>query len=242
MTRFSSWVHHFLDNLLAHFPTQARAVRPSLRCRPTNKAHGNGRYRIPAIISSVIVTIAAIATFIWALVKQGDIGPLWKNPEQVYGIGRLEGSELSWTMMRMISSGIGGWAGGIMYQSGKAILSVPRQLGGLQGSPSGLLDFSRYAVNDGDQVWGQIFIIPLCLFGSNLLGIITTSCARGLYPDEPLLWSVPVPPPSVQGKADPRDTVGVYMTSSRRSRRTAGPRRAPRSSSPRPPSSSRSSR
>ncbi|KAI0719234.1 NCS1 nucleoside transporter family [Fomitopsis betulina] len=124
------------------------------------------RYRIPAIASSVIVTIAAIATFIWALVKQGDIGPLWKNPEQVYGIGRLSGSELSWTMMRMISSGIGAWAGGIMYQS----------------------DFSRYAVNDGDQVWGQIFAIPLCLFGSNLLGIITTSCARGLYPDEPLLW------------------------------------------------------
>ena len=55
----------------------------------------------------------------------------------------------------------------------------------------GPLDFSRYAVNDGDQVWGQIFVIPLCLFGSNLLGIITTSCARGLYPDEPLLWFGP---------------------------------------------------
>ncbi|KAF5370543.1 hypothetical protein D9757_010126 [Collybiopsis confluens] len=122
-------------------------------------------YRIPAIVSSAIVTIAAFAIFIWALAKQGDVGPLWKTPEEVYGVGRLTGSQLSWTMMRMITSGIGGWAGGILYQS----------------------DFSRYAVHPGDQMWGQIFIIPLCLFGSNLLGIITTSCARGFYPDDPLL-------------------------------------------------------
>jgi len=70
--------------------------------------------------------------------------------------------------MRMITSGIGGWAGGILYQS----------------------DFSRYAIHPGDQMWGQIFIIPICLFGSNILGIITTSCARGFYPDEPLLWKL----------------------------------------------------
>ncbi|KIK64352.1 hypothetical protein GYMLUDRAFT_220841 [Collybiopsis luxurians FD-317 M1] len=125
-------------------------------------------YRFPAIVSSVIVTVAAFAIFIWAVVKQGDVGPLWKTPEEVYGVGRLTGSQLSWTMMRMITSGIGGWAGGILYQS----------------------DFSRYAVNPGDQMWGQIFIIPICLFGSNLLGIITTSCARGFYPDEPLLWKL----------------------------------------------------
>ncbi|THU96771.1 hypothetical protein K435DRAFT_663833 [Dendrothele bispora CBS 962.96] len=124
------------------------------------------QYRGPAIFSSIIVTIAAFAIFIWALAKQGNVGPLWSNPEDVYGIGRLTGSQLSWTMMRMITSGIGGWAGGILYQS----------------------DFSRYAVYPGDQMWGQIFIIPVCLLGSNILGIITTSCARGFYPDEPLLW------------------------------------------------------
>ena len=53
-----------------------------------------------------------------------------------------------------------------------------------------LVDFSRYAVRSGDQLYGQIFAIPLCLLGSNILGIVTTSCARGLYPDEPLLWYV----------------------------------------------------
>ncbi|KAJ7814526.1 permease for cytosine/purines, uracil, thiamine, allantoin-domain-containing protein [Mycena olivaceomarginata] len=99
-------------------------------------------YRIPAIISSVIVTIAVFSIFIWAIAKQGDVGPLWKNPEEIYGIGRLSGSQLSWTM-------------------------IPT--------------FLVYAVNPGDQLWGQILIIPLCLLGSNILGIITTSCARGFY-------------------------------------------------------------
>ncbi|KAG1731542.1 permease for cytosine/purines, uracil, thiamine, allantoin-domain-containing protein [Suillus lakei] len=71
-------------------------------------------------------------------------------------------------MMRCINSGIEGWAGCILYQS----------------------DFSQYAVCPGDQVHGQIFSIPLCLLGSNILGIVTMSCARGFYPNELLLWKL----------------------------------------------------
>ncbi|KAJ8076626.1 hypothetical protein PM082_001049 [Marasmius tenuissimus] len=149
------------------------------------------QYRIPAILSSVIVTIAAFAIFIWALAKQGNVGPLWTDPEEVYGIGRLHGSQLSWTMMRMISSGIGGWAGGILYQS----------------------DFSRYAVEPGDQMWGQIFIIPVCLFGSNILGIITTSCARGFYPDEPLLWRLYDLLEAIQKHSGPGARAAVFFAS-----------------------------
>lgn len=37
-------------------------------------------------------------------------------------------------------------------------------------------------------MWGQVLVIPLCLFGTNVLGILTTSAARGFYPEEPLLW------------------------------------------------------
>ncbi|KAF7776511.1 hypothetical protein Agabi119p4_4904 [Agaricus bisporus var. burnettii] len=51
-------------------------------------------------------------------------------------------------------------------------------------------DFTRYAKRPNDQIWGQIFVVPLSFFFANILGIITTSCARGLYPDEPLLWKV----------------------------------------------------
>ncbi|RDB26775.1 Allantoin permease [Hypsizygus marmoreus] len=126
------------------------------------------QYRIPAIVSSIIVAIAAFALFIWALVKQGGGGPLFSNPEAVYGVGDLKGATLAWAFVRLINSGIGGWAGGILYQS----------------------DFSRYAVRPGDQFYGQVFVIPVCLLGSNILGIVTTSCARGFYPDEPLLWKL----------------------------------------------------
>jgi NCS1 family nucleobase:cation symporter-1 len=85
--------------------------------------------------------------------------------------------------MYMITRGMGGWAGGILYQSGEYYLFRL-----ITARSYSISDFSRYAKHPGDQMWGQIFIIPICLFGSNLLGIITTSCARGLYPDEPLLW------------------------------------------------------
>jgi hypothetical protein len=40
-------------------------------------------YRIPAIISAVLVLIAALAVFLWAFVKQGNGGPLFSNPECV---------------------------------------------------------------------------------------------------------------------------------------------------------------
>ncbi|KAG1720081.1 permease for cytosine/purines, uracil, thiamine, allantoin-domain-containing protein [Suillus lakei] len=121
-------------------------------------------YRVPAIISAVLVLMAALAVFLWAIVKQGNGGPLFSNPEAVYGVGNLQGSQLAWVTVRCINSGIGGWAGGV--------------------------NFSRYAVRPGDQVYGQIFSIPLCLLGSNILGIVTTSCARGFYPNEPLLWKL----------------------------------------------------
>ncbi|KIJ46307.1 hypothetical protein M422DRAFT_226826 [Sphaerobolus stellatus SS14] len=126
------------------------------------------QYRIPAIFISVIVIIATFAVFIWMVAKQGDIGPLWDNPQEVYGVERLTGSSLSWAMMRMITSVIGGWAGSILFQS----------------------DFSRYAITPGDQIWGQVFIIPVSLLISNIMGIVATSCARGIYPEEPLLWKL----------------------------------------------------
>ncbi|KIP05246.1 hypothetical protein PHLGIDRAFT_129026 [Phlebiopsis gigantea 11061_1 CR5-6] len=110
-------------------------------------------YRIPALVSSGCAAVAALSIFIWALVKQGNGGPLFSNPESVYGIGTLKGAQLGWVMMRCITSGIGAWSGGIMYQS----------------------DFSRYAIQSGDQLWGQIFAIPVCLLGSNILGIVATS-------------------------------------------------------------------
>ncbi|KAF8873056.1 hypothetical protein CPB84DRAFT_1854172 [Gymnopilus junonius] len=68
---------------------------------------------IPALLSSVAVMVAAFALFIWALAKQGNGGPLFTNPEEIEGIGKLNpGSMLGWVMVHCITSGIGGWAGG----------------------------------------------------------------------------------------------------------------------------------
>jgi hypothetical protein len=41
-------------------------------------------YRIPAIISAVLVLVAALAVFLWAFVKQGNGGPLFSNPEYAH--------------------------------------------------------------------------------------------------------------------------------------------------------------
>ncbi|XP_006457613.1 hypothetical protein AGABI2DRAFT_181761 [Agaricus bisporus var. bisporus H97] len=125
------------------------------------------RYRLPCLIASMLVTIAAFAVFIWALVKQGNVGPLWNKPDDSFDV-EVSKSDISWTMMWMTTRGVGTWASGILYQS----------------------DFTRYAKRPNDQIWGQIFVVPLSFFFANILGIITTSCARGLYPDEPLLWKV----------------------------------------------------
>lgn len=65
------------------------------------------------MISSVFVTIAAVSLFIWALAKQGNGGPLFENPQAVEGVDPLVGSKLGWMMMRLITSGIGGWSGGV---------------------------------------------------------------------------------------------------------------------------------
>lgn len=68
-------------------------------------------------MSSFIVIIAAFSIFIWALAKQGNGGPLFSNPEAVYGAGRLQGSQLGWVMMRCITSGVGAWSGGVRLRS-----------------------------------------------------------------------------------------------------------------------------
>ena len=38
-------------------------------------------------------------------------------------------------------------------------------------------DFSRYARRSGDQIMGQIFIIPVCLIMGSFVGVVITSCA-----------------------------------------------------------------
>ncbi|KAG6816617.1 hypothetical protein H0H87_004623 [Tephrocybe sp. NHM501043] len=114
LTHNLSGLHHLLGRVVTDISSASRTVRiipiVILALVPIPAS-----YRIPAIVSSVAVTIAAFAIFIWALAKQGNGGPLFSDPEAVYGAEKLRpGTMLGWVMIRCVTSGIGGWAGGIV--------------------------------------------------------------------------------------------------------------------------------
>lgn len=74
------------------------------------------RYRIPAVLSSVCVTVGVLALMIWALAKQGGGGPLLLDVSKTLGKPRLKGAALGWAMVKSVSSGIGGWAGCVLFR------------------------------------------------------------------------------------------------------------------------------
>lgn len=88
------------------------------------------RYRIPALISSIAVTISVIALLIWALAKEGGGGPLLYQTQKTTGIAPLKGAKLGWAMARGVTTTIGGWAGGVsstrLVLSLSSILTVDR--------------------------------------------------------------------------------------------------------------------
>ncbi|PBK92725.1 hypothetical protein ARMGADRAFT_1030945 [Armillaria gallica] len=119
------------------------------------------QYRLSSIISSVIVIIAALSVFIWAVIKQGNGGPLISNPNTVWGAK----------------------GGGV-----------------------------RLGDDAHDHQWDrQIFIIPVCLLGINVLRIVTTSCTHGFYPDEPLLWKLYDLLQVIQEHSGPRACVAMFF-------------------------------
>lgn len=125
------------------------------------------RYNRPILFASCVVTVTMFAIFVWAVAKQGNIGPLWNNPRQA-SKNALSRSQFNWVMLWMTTRGIGSWASIILYQS----------------------DFTRYAKQQNNHFLGQVVAFPLISSCANIFGIITTSCARGFYPDEPMLWKL----------------------------------------------------
>jgi NCS1 family nucleobase:cation symporter-1 len=81
------------------------------------------RYRIPAVLSSVAVTVGVLALMIWALAKQGGGGPLLLDVSKTLGKPRLKGAALGWAMVKSVSSGIGGWAGCVALALCAALLA-----------------------------------------------------------------------------------------------------------------------
>ena len=125
-------------------------------------------YRKPFLFGSIIMTVATFAIFIWALAKEGGGGPLLTHPSQFSGVQPLTGSaELGWAMAYGISSTIGSISAGILNQS----------------------DYTRFAAYPKAQILSQLIIVPLSSVIIALFGVIVTSCAAGIFPDDGLLWA-----------------------------------------------------
>ncbi|KAH9939657.1 NCS1 nucleoside transporter family [Epithele typhae] len=124
-------------------------------------------FRKPFLFGSVIMTIMVFVFFIWALVTQGGGGPLLDDPSALSGVDPITNStRLGWAIAYGISSTIGGICAGILNQS----------------------DYTRFASYPRAQIVSQLVIVPVSSVIIAVIGLIVTSCAAGLYPEEGLLW------------------------------------------------------
>lgn len=49
-------------------------------------------------------------------------------------------------------------------------------------------DYTRFAKRPRDQLLSQAILVPMGTIVNSLIGIVVTSCAATLYPEEGLLW------------------------------------------------------
>ncbi|KAH7174874.1 NCS1 nucleoside transporter [Fusarium flagelliforme] len=124
-------------------------------------------YRKPFFVASTTVAATVFALLIWSTVKAQGGGALLADVSGVSGIATAKGGQLGWAFVAAITANIGGIATHMWSQS----------------------DYTRYARKPGDQILAQLIMVPLGTIVVGCIGIICTSCAATLYPDnEKLLW------------------------------------------------------
>lgn len=124
-------------------------------------------YKKPFMVGSILMTIATLSIFIWALAKEGGGGPLLRHPNMFIGAAPLSGSQLGWAMVYGVSSTIGSISASILNQS----------------------DYTRFATHPRAQIVSQLVVVPASTVIVSFFGLIVTSCAAGFYPDDGLLWA-----------------------------------------------------
>ncbi|ORX40323.1 NCS1 nucleoside transporter family [Kockovaella imperatae] len=126
------------------------------------------KFRKPFIVAAITSSITASSLLIWSVARARGGGPLLSGSQTEYtGIQPAKGAALAWAMFYGISSQMGGICAGILNMS----------------------DYTRFAVKPGDQVWSQIFVVPIMSILTCLIGIVCTSCAAQFYPEAGLLWT-----------------------------------------------------
>lgn len=112
-------------------------------------------------VKAYVVPVAGLAFFIWFVVKAGGVGPIVHQP------AKLTGSALAWEIVKGIMSSIANFA--------TLIVNDP--------------DFSRFAKKPKDAFWSQLFTIPLGFAITSFIGIIVSSSATVIYPNEDPIWN-----------------------------------------------------
>ncbi|ORY62227.1 permease for cytosine/purines, uracil, thiamine, allantoin-domain-containing protein [Pseudomassariella vexata] len=111
-------------------------------------------------VKSYFVPCAAIAFFIWAVVRAGGVGPIIRQP------ATISGSELGWEFVKGVMSSIANFA--------TLIVNDP--------------DFSRFAGKPRDALWSQLFTVPIGFAITSFIGIFVSSSSVVIYPGSEPIW------------------------------------------------------
>jgi NCS1 family nucleobase:cation symporter-1 len=126
------------------------------------------KYKRPFMAVSAIVSTTVFALLIWSTVRAGGGGALLSDTSGVSGVKPAKDGKLGWAFVSAVTANIGSIATHMWSQS----------------------DYTRYARKPGDQVLAQLIMVPLGTIVVACIGIVCTSCAATLYPQEQkLLWN-----------------------------------------------------
>lgn len=127
------------------------------------------KYKVPFMISCMLVIPTIFVSLIWFTATAKGAGTLVRDVSSVTGVTQAKGSHLGWMMTLGICTNISSISVHIFVQS----------------------DYTRYARKPKDQILAQLVMVPMGTIVVALIGIICTSCAAQLFPEQngTLLWA-----------------------------------------------------
>ncbi|KAI8082701.1 permease for cytosine/purines, uracil, thiamine, allantoin-domain-containing protein [Halteromyces radiatus] len=111
-------------------------------------------------LKSIVVPIAAISLFIWAVVNVHGLGPIVNQPSSF-----TSNEDMAWGIIGSIISCFGNMAALIVNQP----------------------DFARYSIKPRDIIYSQLITLPLGFFFTSFIGIVVTSASQHMYGEA--LWN-----------------------------------------------------
>ncbi|KAJ9632990.1 hypothetical protein H2204_007380 [Knufia peltigerae] len=127
------------------------------------------KYKVPFLVSCIVVIPTIFVSLVWFTAKAEGAGTLVHDVGGLTGITQAKGSHLGWMMTLGICTNISSISVHIFVQS----------------------DYTRYARKPKDQILAQLVMVPMGTIVVALIGIICTSCAAQIFPEQEgtLLWA-----------------------------------------------------